>query len=453
MTGLSTVSTPLPPHGLGRFLPAVAWGAWLLSVGVLVTAIVLWASQRFAPPPVRFLDSAATIVGQLVFGFACVTVGLLLGTKRSSNLLGWTFMGLGAMLIGTVLVNFLIAEGHEVLRPMPYPIVLGAWLINAFSVPVCVLMAVLVFLTFPDGHCLTRRWTWIAVAASISAAVLVVASGLNPRGLFWYPSLPNPFAVPVAYDGALLAVAVVGLAGLLATLALATWSMFVRYRLSDTERRIQLKWIASAGVVLAVSGTPFLVLRYGLDMPDAVGSVAFGLLMLAATLFPVATAVAILRYHALDIDLLINRAVVYLAMSGILGGLYTATILLFQRIFIAVTGDRSDGAIVLATLVLATLFTPVRKWAEGIADKYLKPDHDAPGHVPPGYSADPARPGVAGWDFNRGEPIAAPLAASLGAAAADETDGPSQPAADDAARISQLEARLRMLEEQLRRGA
>ena len=80
----------------------------------------------------------------------------------------------------------------------------------------------------------------------------------------------------------------------------------------------------------------------------------------ALAIVPVTLTISILRHRLYDIDLLINRSLVYGALTAILAGLYAASINPFQRLFIAVTGQKSDAAIVLTTLVLASAFTPMR---------------------------------------------------------------------------------------------
>jgi hypothetical protein len=101
-------------------------------------------------------------------------------------------------------------------------------------------------------------------------------------------------------------------------------------------------------------------------------------LLLAAALaagcfLPIAAAVAILRHRLYDIDLILNRALVYIPLTGILGGLYAAGVALFQRAFVAITGDKSDGAVVITTLVLAGMFTPIKNWLQSFVDKRFKP--------------------------------------------------------------------------------
>jgi hypothetical protein len=94
--------------------------------------------------------------------------------------------------------------------------------------------------------------------------------------------------------------------------------------------------------------------------------------------FPAAVAAAILRYRLLEVDTLVNRALVYAVLTAILAGLYTASIGLSQQLFVAFTGERSDAAVVVTTLIVAATFTPVKGWLQGLADRRLK---EAPGRV------------------------------------------------------------------------
>lgn len=101
--------------------------------------------------------------------------------------------------------------------------------------------------------------------------------------------------------------------------------------------------------------------------------------------------------------MLIGRTLVYVPLTALLAGLYTASVSLFQRTFVAVSGDKSDAAIVFATLLLATAFTPVRKWLEGMVERRYQP-----GHVRP---AVPAEAGLGDDDWDaRMEAIATKVA-------------------------------------------
>jgi hypothetical protein len=90
----------------------------------------------------------------------------------------------------------------------------------------------------------------------------------------------------------------------------------------------------------------------------------------------VTLSIAVLRHRLCQIDLIINRALVYGALTAILAGLCSASISLFQKVFIALTGERSDAAIVLRTLILASAFTPIKTRLQAIVDRRFRDVHD-----------------------------------------------------------------------------
>jgi hypothetical protein len=145
--------------------------------------------------------------------------------------------------------------------------------------------------------------------------------------------------------------------------------MIGRYRASLDVARHQFRWFAYGVGVLGPAA-----LLYGLVglvmTPDraAVRDTLFLLLVMSATVLPVSVLIAITRYRLYEIDRLISRTVVYGALTAILAGLYAASIRLFNASFVAVTGETSEAALVLTTLVLATTFTPINRRLEGVAE-------------------------------------------------------------------------------------
>ena len=184
-------------------------------------------------------------------------------------------------------------------------------------------------------------------------------------------------ALPIEYRPVLDIINATGLVVMVFGATLATISMVLRYRRSASVERAQLRWIAAAVVVLALGGIPFVVARYGLQVDYNQGQLLLSIALVAGCFLPIAAAVAILRHRLYDIDLILRRAFVYIPLTALLGGLYAAGVALFQRIFVAATGDTSDAAIVFATLVLAGMFTPARNWLQTFVDRRFKPEGDA----------------------------------------------------------------------------
>ena len=139
-------------------------------------------------------------------------------------------------------------------------------------------------------------------------------------------------------------------------------SAVARYRRAHGDERLQMKWLAYAAFFLPfAAAAAFSGLPYG-----PVALVACGLFAAAAV------AIAILRYRLYEIDIIINRTLVYGALSAVLAGVYTASITLSQRLFMAVTGERSDAAIVLTTLIVAATFTPLKSRLQASVDARIK---------------------------------------------------------------------------------
>jgi hypothetical protein len=150
-------------------------------------------------------------------------------------------------------------------------------------------------------------------------------------------------------------------------------SLIVRCRRSDVVEAAQIRWIALVAGVAAVS---LAVAAFQFDDPQLawVSDAAFGIGLVVLAFMPIAVGIAITRYHLYDIDRLINRALVYGSLTAILAGVFTAAIGLAQRLVVATTGESSDAAIVLTTLIVATLCAPLRKRLEAIVDRRFKYD-------------------------------------------------------------------------------
>jgi hypothetical protein len=155
--------------------------------------------------------------------------------------------------------------------------------------------------------------------------------------------------------------------------------MMNRYRRGDAMVRHQLAWVAAGGVFWAASLAPFVVVRYLTPVSDDVGSAFTALAIVGTLAFPITIYIATLRYHLFGVEAVLGRTLVYVPLMGICGGLYAAGMVVSQRVFIAVTGNTSDMAIIVATLLMAASFTPARKALETGVERLLAPRRDG-GH-------------------------------------------------------------------------
>jgi hypothetical protein len=218
---------------------------------------------------------------------------------------------------------------------------------------------------FPDGRPL-RGW-WMRIAWLTSAGILIgsVLAAVAPGPLEESIDAMNPLGITSLPAGtrdvanAITAIALV--AGAIGAVA----SLVVRYRRADSETRHQLKWFLFAVAIWAV------LLPISLVAGDNWTAIAA---ILALTLVPAAVVVAIRRYRLYEIDVLINRTLVYVPLVGIVAGLFAGLTALLQRVFTALTGNSSDAAAVISALTLAAVFTPVRNWIQAGVDRRWKPE-------------------------------------------------------------------------------
>jgi hypothetical protein len=158
--------------------------------------------------------------------------------------------------------------------------------------------------------------------------------------------------------GGLLFVGVIG----------AVASVVERFRRSRGAEREQMKWF-----VCAVA--PMLVIPVGDYLPGIIGSVAFAGVLIA---LPTAIGIAVLKYRLYDIDLIINRTLVYGSLTATLVVLYVMGIVVLQRLFVFVTGEKSTLAVVASTLLIAALFTPLRRRIQSFIDRrFYRKKYDA----------------------------------------------------------------------------
>ncbi len=382
-------TTAMARHRAAR---AVAGALWLVAIVAALFSTGYWVAVGAPALPTSFATGPANVIGLGSISITLATVGSLLGARLPRNPVGWLLLGCGLAVASMTPVNLLVERTAGAGQVPPSTTVFVAWLGSTLANPLALALMVLSFLLFPNGRFVPGRW-WISGALTIvGAGLLVVGSALDPTGLFWYPGLPNPAALPGSYVPALIAVRLAGAAVILLALAGAAWSTSIRYREADTRVRLQLRWIVFGVALMIATIVPFVVARYVLDAGDAVNEVLMALVAIAACTYPVTIAIAINRQHLFEIDAIISRTLVYVPLMGLLAGLYAASIVFFQRLFLLLTGNSSDVAIILSSLMLAGVFAPTRSALEAQVARRFRP-LAAPLELPAS-GATPARPGT-----------------------------------------------------------
>jgi signal transduction histidine kinase len=214
----------------------------------------------------------------------------------------------------------------------------------------------LLFLVFPDGRFLSRRWWWAVAAWVVGAVLLVPGWILNPRLGDDLSTGVNPLAVDASWIEPVFAL---GTTLVCAALVASALALVARFRRSHGVERQQLKWVLLAAAVLAVA-LPATAALWSVWTPIRYAPA------LALTLLPIAFCVAIVRHRLYDIDLVISRTVAYGALTGVLGAAYAGFVLAVGA-FVA-----SPVAAAAAALVVAAAFWPVRTWIQDRVDRWFR---------------------------------------------------------------------------------
>jgi hypothetical protein len=302
---------------------------------------------------------------------ASALVGGLVASRRPENPIGWFFLG------GAVCYAFLtFAGGYATYGLLTAPGTLPAaramtWPLSWLWVPAVMLLLFFVPLYFPDGRLVSPGWRWLARAALVFSVSAAVISAVKP-GEMQEEGFVNPLGVQALrpfFD--LLDTFVFALYFLLLFAAAA--SLVVRFRRSGSVERQQIKWIALAALVIPVW---FLTNAPVEALSTTLFAVIDGLVVFA--LIPLAAGIAILRHRLYDIDVIINRALVYGSLTVLLVATYFGGVVGLQYALRALTGQESQLAVVASTLAIAALFGPLRRRVQGLVDRrFYRRKYDA----------------------------------------------------------------------------
>jgi hypothetical protein len=305
----------------------------------------------------------------LILAFS--TVGALVASYRPENAIGWLFLsGAFVWIAGELALEY----GVYALFTDPGALPAGAWAgwFGAWARGMgWFLLVSFLLLLFPTGRLPSPRWRPILWGTAGSVALFSLTSWLSPEtNDFRLASVHNPLGLES------------GIMGLLYELFNFTFPLLIvasgaavisRFRRSRGDERQQLKWFAYAvAVMVLVFVTWFSLALAGLVAPSS--------LMYEAPLIglPVATGIAILKYRLYDIDVIVNRTLVYGSLTLVLALMYFGGILVLQRLFVALTGQQSTLAVVVSTLVIAALFNPLRRRIQSFIDRrFYRKKYDA----------------------------------------------------------------------------
>jgi hypothetical protein len=381
-----------------RTATRLAWSLWVVCVALIALALFLqfathdiiinWPQERLGP-------GLAVLTGVVSLTFP--TVGALIISRLPTNPVGWIFCGVGLLYAVrrfteayadyALTANFTFSGGEYV-----------AWFSSWVGFAGPILAGVILMLLFPNGRLPSRRWRIVAWTAVCGAALTVLADAFTPGPLSTHTYVINPFGLAAGIGGGFTTYelfpmsAVLGTTLLLLSSTAALVALIMRLYRAQGDERQQLKWFLFAAVpatvclnlvlsysIIATYTTNFLFNTVWI-LPWDVFNYILYIAVFALLVVPVCTYIAILRYRLYDIDVVINRALVYGALTATLAAVYFGGVTATQTIFRSLTGQEQQPqlSIVVSTLVIAALFSPLRRRIQAFIDRrFYRKKYDA----------------------------------------------------------------------------
>jgi signal transduction histidine kinase len=323
-----------------RTARVIAWST--LGITLLVATIGLWLvvmNRRTPLPPgvSSVLSDAALILAFVPYA----VVGALVVARQPANRIGWLFLVSG-LLMSIGLTAFEYAIYGDLTNPGSLPGTSWALRTSQWISFIPFLMYAFLFLLFPDGHLPSRRWRPVALLAALSIGWLE-ANAIAPGVI---PLFPARELTVVA-------------------MLLCASAPLVRYRRSESDERHQIKWFAFA----ALPATALLLPGLFVNLPDA-GFVPF---VIVTTAVPVAAAIGIFKYRLYEIDVIIDKTLVYGGLAAFITAVYVVLVVIVGA-FIGATEVLS----LVATAIVAVAFQPVRLQVQGVARRIVYGDLATP---------------------------------------------------------------------------
>ncbi|MGH3347286.1 MAG: hypothetical protein ACRDO4_09910 [Nocardioides sp.] len=358
-----------------RRLHRLAWASWWF----FALALVGRAAVTLATPYTA--SNAAEAAVFLLVLVAFPLAGLLILRQQPRNTVGWLLAGIGVVW-GMGGYADAYAQYGLIVDPGSLPGAgAAAGLASAIWAPALGLTGTFLFLLFPDGRLPSRRWRPLAWVSGTVLVVLTLCLCLSPDELVEGPGagMLNPMGVEALGPALDVVLAVLIPTFALCVLAAAA-GLVSRFRGARGIERLQLKWFATASAMVGIAFV--LGIAASLLVPDdgaqhvwlaALDQLSFLLFALP----PISIGVAVLRYRLYDIDLVINRALVYGSLTATLVATYLGSVLLLQLLLRPLT-ERSDLAVAASTLAVAALFGPARRRIQVAVDRrFYRHKYDA----------------------------------------------------------------------------
>jgi hypothetical protein len=349
----------------GRTASWLAWSASALSLALTAITVLLIVLLIRSDTPIYYywLETSMVAVGYS-------TVGAIVASRLPESPIGWLFCAIG-LIFG--LSHFSAEYAAYALLGPSRSLPAGeafAWLTSwvwVFGLGLIVYLDLL----FPNGRLPGARWRWFAWFTAIVLVPAAILGALSP-GLILSSTLINPLGVEGlpnvsrAIEAFMYALIVVGAS-----------SMLARLRHAGRIERQQIEWFAYATAV-AISGVILKNTVYPAVGVTWVWWVGLVLTTVGVVSSPVAMGIAIFRYRLYQIDLIINRTLVYGSLTAVLACVYLGGVVFLQNAFRALSGEGSQLAVVASTLFIAALFIPLRRRIQSFIDRrFYRRKYDA----------------------------------------------------------------------------
>ncbi len=329
-------------------------------------AILITLPRAMAVPDVY---GQRGIVG--LFGLMSATIGGAVVLRHRRNAVGWILLISGTLApLSEAAAEYAWYALVERGGALPG----GAWAVWLSQLTLGLIVgasSTYLLLVFPDGRLPSARWrpvAWYTVLTVVAWNALPMLL-VTPIGLVLGLPVPNPVALGLRIELDYSAQLRVATILLIPAVVLCAAALARRFRHSRGVERLQLKWVAYAGVISAAIW--FLV-------PVSQGNKVLEIVKQIATMgVPMAAGIAILRYRLYDIDLLIKRTLVYGSLTALLGLVYVVSVLVSQQLLRGLTGG-SDISVAASTLLVVALFQPIRSRVQAIVDRrFYRARYDA----------------------------------------------------------------------------
>ena len=354
---------PLVQTTTSTWARAAAWLMAAATIALLVTALLI---QARSPAGVGSPQEILTLLSPLM----SVLVGAVVVDRKAGHAVGWLFClsGLGWALHLVGYAAGRAALSGQILPAGDFLVWLATWCaFAAFG-----FAPVLVIYVFPTGRLASARWLVPFRLCVATIAVASVAYAFAPRPIEDLPALTNPYAIGSAIGGPLAFIVELAWPLYIVAVAGGVVSLRRRSKLGSFEERQQIKWLLLAGVFL-LAFSIFWGVTESLghaEVPEALAGVFLPLL-------PIALGIAILRHRLYDIDVLINRTLVYASLSAVLAAVYLGAIVVFGWLLAPITAD-SNLATAGSTLAVAGLVRPLRAAIQAFINRrFYRQKYDA----------------------------------------------------------------------------